>query len=184
MKKALLILAAVLLLAALSAPIWVDRGLRLLYPRDYRQLVEREAAEFELPTSLVYAVIRTESGFDADALSQAGAQGLMQLTPATYEWICELYPMPGDARSGAFDPEANVHCGCALLRRLLDHYGDRDVALCAYNAGMGNVSGWLQDPRYSADGRTLTAIPFTETRNYVRKVDSAQRMYRRLYGET
>ncbi len=184
MKKGCLILAVILLAAALlgifAGPALVERGMRLLYPRSYEDLVERESKEFSLDSGLVYAVIRTESGFDEDALSHAGAVGLMQLTPATFEWISSLYP-PENGGGDPADPEDNIHCGCALLRLLLDHYGSLEVALCAYNAGMGNVSGWLQEKQYSNDGETLHSIPYPETAHYVEKVKKALDWYEKLY---
>ena len=79
-----LLLAGVLVLAAVAfGPRLVEEGMKLLYPRPYRDLVQREAAEFGLEEELVYGVIKAESGFDEDAQSHAGAHGLMQLTQET-----------------------------------------------------------------------------------------------------
>lgn len=186
MKKGCFTLAAVLvtvgLLAFLAGPQLAEQGLRMLYPRPYSEIVSREAGEFGLEENLVYAVIRTESGFDPDARSRAGAVGLMQLTEGTFHWIASLYP-PEDADGGIADPAVNIHCGCALLRLLLDHYGQTDVALCAYNAGMGNVTEWLTNPEYSDDRETLHTIPYPETRAYVKKVLRSRERYGKLYGE-
>ena len=186
MKKGCLVLAALAVLAAAGAllfgPRLVETGLKLFYPQRYTRLVEQEAAEFDLDPYLVYAVINTESGFDPNARSQAGAMGLMQLTQETFDWISSLYP-PEDSSAGVYDPQANLHCGCALLRLLLDQYGSQEVALAAYNAGMGNVSQWLESGDYSHDGQTLHTIPYPETDAYVEKVQRAYRMYHKLYGE-
>lgn len=185
MKKGCLALAFVLLAVAVLgifvAPTIKDEGIKLLYPKKYAEVVESEAAEFDLDPLLVYAVIKTESGFDVDAESHAGAQGLMQLTPATFEWIASLYPpkTSGDV----LDPRVNIHCGCALLRLLLDHFGNLDTALCAYNAGMGNVGEWLADVRYSDDGKTLHTIPYPETRHYLKKVKHAYEIYESVYAD-
>ena len=175
-----IVLAAVAVCAALFGPQLAEAGLRFLYPQKHAALVEEEAAEFGLDAELVYAVIKTESGFDAGAVSHAGAMGLMQLTQETFDWISSLYP-PEDGAGDVFDPAANVHCGCALLRLLLDQYGSLDVALAAYNAGMGNVSQWLESGQYSHDGETLHTIPYPETDAYVRKVRRAYEIYTRLY---
>lgn len=184
MKKILrllpvLLVAAVLLCAA--KPQLRQAAERLLYPNAYEELVEREAQEFSLPSELVYAVMRTESKFRPEAESHAGAKGLMQLTDETFSWISELYP-PEHGGEDIFNEQDNVHCGCALLRLLLDHFGDEQTALCAYNAGMGNVESWLSDERYSSDGTTLHTIPYPETDRYVKKVLSAREKYRELYG--
>lgn len=184
MKKRNAAIAAVLLtvalLAALAGPVLRDHVLRLLYPQPYSQLVKREAEEFSLSESLVYAVIKTESNFDEDAQSHAGARGLMQLTPQTFQWVSSLHP-PENGGGDILDPGDNIHCGCALLRLLLDHYGSQETALCAYNAGMGTVSGWLAEGEFSDDGESLHTIPYPETENYVKKVTAAVKMYEELY---
>ena len=178
-----LLLVGVLALAAVAfGPRLVEEGMKLLYPRPYRDLVQREAAEFGLEEELVYGVIKAESGFDEDAQSHAGAHGLMQLTQETFDWIASLYP-PEEGTGDIYDPAANIHCGCALLRLLLDQYGSLEVALAAYNAGMGSVDGWLQSGEYSHDGETLHTIPYPETEAYVDRVKKARDVYRRLYGQ-
>lgn len=185
MRRKLFVLAAVLLVVALlgifAGPSLMDAGRKLLYPRPYEELVDREAQEFSLDKNLIYAVMRSESRFRADAKSRAGAMGLMQLTPATFEWIGSLYP-PENGGRDVLDPGDNIHCGCALLRLLLDQYGSLDVALCAYNAGMGNVESWLGEEKYSHDGESLHTIPYPETDSYVKKVKKAMGRYQSLYG--
>ena len=105
----------------------------------------------------------------------------MQLTQETFDWIASLYPTE-DGGADVFQPEDNIHCGCALLRLLLDQYGSLEVALAAYNAGMGNVSQWLESGDYSHDGETLHTIPYPETDANVEKVQRAYEIYRKLYG--
>ena len=186
MKRGCLTLAvlavAVAVVVVLFGPRRLEGGLRLLYPQRYTELVEREAAEFDLEPNLVYAIIKTESGFDPQARSHADAMGLMQLTQETFDWILSLYPTE-DGSGDIWDPGDNIHCGCALLRLLLDQYGTVEVALAAYNAGMGNVSGWLESGDYSHDGETLHTIPYPETDAYVRKVQRAYGLYQKLYEE-
>ena len=96
MKRGCLTLAvlavAVAVVVVLFGPRLLEGGLRLLYPQRYTELVEREAAEFDLEPNLVYAIIKTESGFDPQARSHADAMGLMQLTQETFDWILSLYP--------------------------------------------------------------------------------------------
>lgn len=174
----LLCIAVVLLYAKPQLRVQLERA---LYPTRYEELVEREAQEFSLPVDLVYAVMRTESRFRPQAESHAGAKGLMQLTEETFSWISSLYP-PENGGEDIFDEQDNVHCGCALLRLLLDQFDSVEVALCAYNAGMGNVEAWLSDDRYSSDGTSLHTIPYPETDRYVKKVLAAREKYQQLYG--
>lgn len=152
------------------------------YPTGYSDIIENTAKEFDLPPSLVYAVVLTESSFKSDAVSPANAKGLMQLTEPTYEWVSFLMSETADIDM-IFDPETNVRIGCKLLSYLINKYGDIETALAAYNAGVGRVKSWLGDDRYSTDGKTLSYIPFEETREYVTKVTKAWKKYDELYFE-
>lgn len=152
-----------------------------LYPREYREIVRREAAVYDLDENLVYAMIKAESDFDAQAKSSAGALGLMQMTPGTFEWMQTKLEETHDT-DALFEPKVSIRYGCALIRLLLDEYEDLTVALAAYNAGMGNVTSWLSDAEYSADGVTLKAIPFGETRHYVERVLRYKENYEIIYG--
>ena len=130
------------------------------------------------------AVIKCESGFDPEAVSPVGARGLMQLMPETFGW---LQSKTGEtlADDDLFDPSVNVRYGCYLLHILLSEFSDeRDVAVAAYHAGIGNVSKWLQDERYSRNGKELRRIPFDSTAAYVKRVKKAQRIYAALYDIT
>jgi len=120
---------------------------------DVEDLIRRAAARHDVAPDLIRAVIRTESAFDAQAVSPAGAQGLMQLMPATAEELGVTDP---------FDAEQNVMAGARYLKQLLDRYhGDLDHALAAYNWGMGNV-----------DRHGLARLP-EETRQYLVRVKQA-----------
>lgn len=180
-RKYAVLFVSVLAAGVIFGPPLAGWAARLLYPRPYEELVQREAAEFGLEENLLYAVMKSESGFDEKAESRAGACGLMQMTPATFRWIAEQSP-PENGGGDIFDPGDNLHCAGALLRKLLDHYGSLDVALAAYNAGMGNVSGWLEEEAYSKDGKSLHTIPYPETDAYVKKVKRCYGVYCRLYG--
>ena len=155
-----------------------------LYPRTYAQQVEQQAQGAGLDPNLVFAVIRQESGFDADAVSHAGAMGLMQIMPDTFSWLqTKLDEEDGRVytEEDLLDPEVNIRFGCLLLSLLTDRYADLRTALAAYNAGMGNVDNWLQDSAYSSDGRTLSDIQIEETREYTEKVLRNYQEYQALY---
>lgn len=154
---------------------------KTMFPRAYQTVVEEQAKAFDLDESLVYAVIKAESNFDPNARSAVGAMGLMQMMPDTFRWVQTVYGGTYEEDS-LYEPEVSVHFGCALLRLLLNEYGDLTAALSAYNAGMGNVTSWLSDSAYSEDGKTLKAIPFPETRIYVQKVLRYKENYEKIYG--
>ena len=153
------------------------------YPREYAEYVEVYAEAYGVPEGLVYAVIRTESSFDSGAVSPVGAVGLMQLMPSTFEWLTDDKLFEHLESGMLYDPETNIKYGTYCLSFLYDRYGDWEVAVAAYNAGAGNVDGWLEDSEYADGEGGLREIPFRETRQYVKKVTDAWDMYERLYGE-
>lgn len=154
--------------------------LKTLYPIHYSNFVEKFANENNLQTAFVYAVIECESGFDKQAVSYAGAKGLMQLTPDTFEWLqSKKKEKLGEEK--LFDPETNIEYGCYFYGILLKEYKNEATAVAAYHAGMGNVSKWLRDERYSLDGKTLYDIPFENTKKYVEKVTKTKNIYSKLY---
>jgi Soluble lytic murein transglycosylase and related regulatory proteins (some contain LysM/invasin domains) len=192
MKKKAFIFATLAVLAATIIiyflPKLKDDGMEILYPRPYYDIVKEEAKRFSLDENLIYAIMRAESKFDEEAESHAGAIGLMQLMPDTFEWILSKYPMEGSDGEAVnempdiYSPKDNIYAGAALLSFLLDYYASIEVALCGYNAGMGNVSQWLSSEEYSNNGETLHTIPFSETNAYVKKVKQNYAVYEDLYG--
>lgn len=155
---------------------------KLIYPRKYSDYVEIYAEQYDIPPHVLYAVIKTESGFDSAAVSQKGAVGLMQFMPDTFSWITDEMLFEHLADGMRYDPETSVRYGAWLLSHLYKRYGDWSVALAAYNAGIGTVDGWLEDPEYADGEGGLKSIPYKETRNYVKKVTKAKATYDRLYG--
>jgi len=116
----------------------------------FSQLIAQAAEKYGVDADLIEAVIQAESNFDADAVSSAGAQGLMQLMPATAR---------GLGVTDAFDPAQNINGGVKLLSQLLNQYdGNVKLALAAYNAGPGAVAKYDGIP------------PYKETQKYVSKV--------------
>lgn len=149
---------------------------RIAYKRPYRQYVETCG----LNDMLVYSVMKAESGFREDAVSRAGAVGLMQIMPATAEFVCERRGVAFEAEQ-LKNGEYNVKIGCWYLAYLLERFPVTETALCAYNAGEGTVAAWLKDKQLSKDGITLSEIPYEETREYVKKVIKFQKIYEILY---
>lgn len=154
-------------------------------PEEYVPYVEKYAEEYGVPVNLIYAVIKTESGFDSSAVSRKGAVGLMQIMPTTFKWLTDDIMREYLGSGMLYDPETNIKYGTYYLSRLYNKFGDWDTALAAYNGGEGNVSEWLSNKKYSDDGVKLNTdkIPdeFSETRNYVKKVNKALKKYNELY---
>lgn len=185
-KKGRVFLGIAVFLAAAVVCLYFSRDiiLKQLYPLSYYEIIMTEAEKNDLDPALVYGVIRAESGFDSNAVSRANARGLMQMTPKTFEWVKTMIPDSEELTNEAlFDPQVNIQFGCELLSLLISHYGNEATAICAYNAGMGNVTSWLENPEYSSDGVTLNVIPFGETKEYLKRVTDNRDMYSRLYSQ-
>ena len=154
-----------------AEPEWYQR---VRYPLRYEGIVLAHARNYDLPPTLLAAVIYTESKFDAGARSDAGAVGLMQLLPETARGIAVRTGGGGFVVSDLLDPEINVRYGSWYLRNLLDRYDDVRTALAAYHAGQGNVDAWR---------RAGVGIRFAETRAYVDSVLDAERVYGEAYAD-
>jgi soluble lytic murein transglycosylase len=148
----------------------------LTLPLRHDDIIRQQAREKEVPADLIAAVIYTESRF-RDQTSDAGARGLMQITPDTANVIEKLSGGETFVTEDLADPDINIRYGTFFLGHLLDRYDGNEVAaLAGYNAGMANADAW--------GGRemSLEDIDFQETRNYVEKVLEARRSYRAKYA--
>ncbi len=156
--------------------------LQYFYPRQYEEYVEKYAEEYEIDKYLIYAVIQTESRFDPDAISDAGAVGLMQLMEETAKECNEKAEFGYNIPQDLTDPEKNIRLGCYYLSRLLNVFGDnKELALSAYNGGIGNVKKWLSSAEYSDGEGGLEITPYQETNDYVDKVMRSYKRYREIY---
>ncbi len=151
----------------------------ITYPLEYKAEIEAASEEFDVPIETICAVIYAESRFDSNARSSAGARGLMQIMPETFEDIQKALGTDY-SDDDLYDPAVNIRAGTYYLSYLYKILGDWELVHAAYNAGIGNVWSWLDDDRYSKDGK-LTDIPFGETKKYVQKVAVAKEKYKELY---
>ena len=156
-----------------------------VYPFPYRDTVAVYADQYHVDPYLAAAVIRTESKFQDSVHSHRGAIGLMQLMPDTAKWIAGQLDDASYSVDAIHEPERNIRYGIWYLRSLQVEFDGNDVlALAAYNAGRGNVQDWIRENNWSADFHDIDAIPYQETREYVRKVLYAEQKYRELYGDS
>jgi soluble lytic murein transglycosylase len=150
-------------------------------PLSDASVIREQAAEKHLDPALIAGVIYAETKFEPRT-SSAGALGLMQLLPATADYIAHL---SGGVRFSTGDlatPKINVAYGSWYLRYLLNHYeGDEMLAVAAYNGGLANVDEWVAKARAAGKRLSVAEIPFPETRDYVQRVMRAQALYRSVY---
>lgn len=165
------VLGSAFLIIERTMPSWYAR---FRYPLEYEHIVRGHAENYELDAALLAAVIYSESKFDTAAKSSSGAIGLMQLLPDTAEGIALNTGGTEFVVDDLYDPEINVRYGSFYLRRLLNKYGDLELALAAYNAGQANVDDWIS---------TGGEIQFPETREYVERVLDARDVYQRAYRD-
>lgn len=156
---------------------------RFFYPLEYQDLVFKYASQHSVSPFLVAAVIKNESKFNAKALSPKGAVGLMQIMPETASWIAKQLKINDFTTAYLSDPETNIKFGTWYLSELIDEFeGNEVLVLAAYNAGRGNVKEWMRKAEWDFKFSDVEAIPFKETREYIKKVQYDKQRYQELYG--
>jgi len=142
----------------------------LAYPRGYSDVVVSGARDEQIPSALVFGLIREESSFAANAISIAHAYGLMQLITPTARRLARPLGLPSDAAS-LVRPDVNVRLGTRYLAELHHHYAaGPEVIPAAYNAGQGAVDRWLRERGDGSLDEFVESIPYAETRGYTRRV--------------
>lgn len=178
-------LIVLIILIALFVSVLPDTLERVNYPVKYDKWIREFSFEYGIDPALVAAIVCTESGYDVNALSSAGARGLMQLMPSTAEWIHpklqKSYPFDEEV---LFTVDGALTYGCWYLGFLNDMFdGDRMSVIAAYHAGQGKVQSWRENASYAPDGMHLESLPegAKATRHYVEKVNKAYEYYSKVY---
>jgi len=155
---------------------------RYIYPFPYRELVVSEAGKYGIDPLLIVSIIRVESSFNRTARSEKGAMGLMQIMPETGFWVAEQIGLENFSDEAFYDPLVNISLGTWYLNDLLRQFNaDLYPVLAAYNGGRGHVKRWLEDGVWDGTGDSLEAIPFPETRSFIRKVERTYKRYQQIY---
>lgn len=155
--------------------------LKKAYPLEFFDYIKENSEKYNVEKELILAVIKSESNFLQDAESKAGAIGLMQIMPRTFDWLQSHNLMPYMDVGHLKNPETNIKYGTYLLSLLKKRYNSVKEVICAYNAGIGTVDKWLKDTHYSVDGKYLKKIPYSDTAAYVKNVLNSYEMYKNLY---
>lgn len=155
--------------------------LSLTHPLKYKQEIIFYSEKNELDPALISSIINVESSFKTEAKSNKNAIGLMQIKLTTANYMCSLNNHNYVTEKDLFNEEINIMLGCEYFKYLLNKFTSTETALAAYNAGETTVRNWLKNKKYSLNGKTLENIPYTETKNYVKKVYKNFNYYKKLF---
>ncbi|WP_427338947.1 lytic transglycosylase domain-containing protein [Caloranaerobacter sp. DY30410] len=176
-----IICALVIIIAVFTNLKWIGK---IIYPLYYKDYIKKYSYQYNIDPILVASIIKVESKYYKDAKSYRGAKGLMQISPITGKWASKEIGITNYNEDSLYNPEINIMIGCWYLNKLHKQFNnDIKLVLTAYNGGSGNVEKWLKNPMYSSDGKRLDKIPFTETKEYVKKVLKTYKIYKFLYED-
>lgn len=156
--------------------------LKSIYPIEYSEYVYKYSEQYGVDPLLMFSLIKAESNFKTDGVSSRNAIGLMQLMDSTAEEVAKNIQMEYNSDTTLYNPEENIQLGIKYFSELMKYYDQNYIlALAAYNAGIGNVKNWIDKGIIKEDGSDIENIPFKETNNYVRKIISNYKIYKKLY---
>lgn len=158
--------------------------LKMIYPKTYQEVVKIYQEKYQVEENLIFALIKAESNFEKDAISNRNAVGLMQLMEETAKDVARnngIALNPEKIKEELCDVNKSIEIGTCYLATLLQRYENKEVALAAYNAGIGTVDGWIEKGIIKKDGTDIEKIPYKETNHYVRKIVRDYKIYEDLY---
>jgi len=174
----ILITMSLILVILLGGTVFV---MKQIYPKNYEEVVKKYAKEYGIDEFIIYALIKAESNFKTDAVSNKGAVGLMQVIEPTAEEIANSLNYDEFEVEYLKEPEINIQFGTKYFSDLFNYYNNYLLAIAAYNAGIGNVEKWIEEGIIKEDGSDIENIPFKETNMYVRKIIRDYEIYKKLY---
>ena len=181
-KKMRIVLAIIIIIVFLM--ILKDPIQKIIYPKTYKEVVSVYNEQYNVDENLIFAVIKAESNFDPNTVSEKGAIGLMQLMPDTAKEIAVKNGIDLDEANVEMELSninKNINIGSKYLSILLQKYNNIELALAAYNAGIGTVDSWIEKGIIKEDGSDIENIPYKETNQYVRKILRDFRIYDTIY---
>ncbi len=183
-KRFLIVFLLIFIIIIIFLGAFRNEILKVFYPLKYTDNVEKYAKEYNVEESLIFALIKAESNFKEEAVSHKDAIGLMQIMEETAIDVAKKYDINIDennAKEEILNTDNNINIGTKYLSVLLEKYKNVEVAVAAYNAGIGTVDKWIEQGTIKADGTDIENVPYKETNNYVRKILVNYKMYKELY---
>jgi soluble lytic murein transglycosylase len=154
----------------------------LFYPYAYNDFILKYSTEYNVEPEFLLAIIREESRFKADAGSHAGAQGLMQIMPATGKSIANQIGISNFNESMLHDPETSIKMGSYYISKMLSNFeSNKYFALGAYNGGPGAMQKWISKYGSLDIDEFIESLTYDETKNYIKKVMLSYFIYNLLY---
>lgn len=183
-RKIWFVLILLCAVSLLGWKIWTsdEVQMRFVYMWPYQGEILEYSGKIKIDPFLVAAVIKNESNFDRKAVSKVGAIGLMQIMPDTGAWIAEQMGIKNFDPQDLYRTDANIRLGCWYLGELEYEFQRNWVLMMiAYNAGRGNTKAWMQENNWDYDFNRIEDIPYSDTREYVKKVLYDRDEYYKLY---
>ena len=183
-NKKILVCGLIILILIVFLIVLKNKIQRIFYPKLHEEFVSMYSDEYGVDENLVFAVIKAESNFQEDAVSHKDALGLMQIMKETAEDVARKYNIEIDFNNSEreiLNVQNNIKIGTKYLAVLLEKYKNIEVAVAAYNAGIGTVDNWIEKGIIKSDGSDIENIPYKETNNYVRKILRNYKIYQDLY---
>lgn len=177
-----IIIICIIILLLFTLPRIKNFILKNIYETKYEEYVYKYSQEYNVDPLLVFSIIKAESNFKPEVVSNSGAIGLMQLMDTTAEDTARKLKIEYNSKEDLYTPETNINIGTKYFATLYDKYQNITLALTAYNAGSGNVDKWIETGVLNKDGSNAEDIPFKETNNYVRKILRDYEIYKQLYN--
>lgn len=158
--------------------------LRAMFPMPHFNIVEKYSRENNLKITMIYSIIKAESGFRPEVVSQKGAIGLMQITEKTGQWIANQLDIQEYTSQSLKDPEVNLRFGCWYMAYLMERFeGNNELALAAYNAGEGTIRRWIDSGDIKWKDSRIIKLPYSETEKYLIRVNRLYFVYKTLYPD-
>lgn len=173
----IIILIICIIIAIINIPYRIQK---IIYKKEYSEYVSKYSTEYNVDENLIYAVIKAESNFNECAKSSKGAIGLMQLIKETAKDVTKKIDMQisdDKLEEKLLDAEININLGTKYISMLIERYKNIEIAITAYNAGIGTVDNWIEKGIIKADGSDIENVPYKETNNYVRKILRDYKIY-------
>lgn len=182
-KKIFIIIIAILIIVVFLG-IFKNKILKIIYPKTYKEIVSLYSEKYNVEENLVFALIKAESNFNSEAVSHRDAIGVMQIMEETAKDVVNKNSIKienENIKQELLKIDNNINIGTKYLSTLLEKYKNKEIAVAAYNAGIGTVDGWIQKEIIKSDGSDIENIPYKETNNYVRKILRNYKLYEELY---